>query len=529
MSIVKRSKPPVLTSPWKIGFFVSLMLVVVGSSVTYFFMRETQVAWVAPLWTDWQSVLQNATTGEGMIFRLWPLAAIIGFTSLLSYVAITQAVRKYKSYLDSGLDYKHLLASIREINDLDDESRFETLENHPELREFLTRIRGAIIRRTQELDERETLLEERVRKERETSKRSDVERFDKRAATVPLRPANELRADGSTAHIENIVPQVEKLIEAGRQMERHLSGVTAAGASETPDASAAVRPDMARLSASLDEIKRLSATMNAMGEEARSVAINTAIKAGSGAGTQADLIDLAEDVKDVAAKFGELSKSYMKMSDTAKGCIGAIETGLNRHIDNVGGTAGRQHSIQTASSKVSRCVEDLVMTFAKMKGSPPPSVLLRPERSPEIEVSAVPPNVNEYGFEIMGPRPILSASKEMPFDLQDIQKASDALLSETDTDGDMFADLGATVPPEKVNEEDPNRTERGKRRQVDRSEAPARRRSGKTQEFKLDRHFVDLPPGGGQTETPTVASDHGADVIDLYALGAVDYDPALHN
>jgi hypothetical protein len=520
---VKRSKPPVLTSPWKIGFFVSLMLVAVGSSVAYFCMRKANMTWVMPQWTDWKSLVENATHYDGMIFQVAPLAGIIGFASLFSYVAITQAVRKYKSYLDSGLDYKQLLASIREIKDLDDESRFEKLENHPELKDFLTRIRGAIIRRTEELDEREKMLEEKMRKERDATARAESTRMESSLQVAAKRPDKGQSPAAKTANFDEIAPDVERLVEAGQQIAQQLNRMASAGAAPSPEASATLKPDMDKLLASLNEIRRLSATLNAMSEEARGVAINTATKAGSGTGTQADLIQLAEDVKDVAAKFGELSKSYVRMSDTATGCIQVIETGLHRHL---GAGDGREHAIQTAVGKISHCVENLVSTLGRLKGSPMRSVSAQPVTSALAQEAEAPQQnpfeLNAYGFETAeGARPVLSAAKESPFELPGIQKATDRLLSD-EADGDMFADLAATAP-KKTKAKAPSRAEKAE--SPERSE-PAPRKGADAKKVELN-DFVDLPTFADRSESPPAAPD-ADEAIDLYALGAVDYNPALH-
>ena len=158
---MKRAKPPVLTSPWKIGFFVSLILVTVSAAVAYFFVRESNLTWTLPQWTDWNSVVGSLMQNEGTIFELWPVLVIVVLTSLLSYLVITQAGRKYKRYLDSGLDYKRLLATIREIEDLNNKERIDALKHQPDLRDFLLKIRATIEKREKDLDSREEALNKR--------------------------------------------------------------------------------------------------------------------------------------------------------------------------------------------------------------------------------------------------------------------------------------------------------------------------------------------------------------------------------
>jgi len=95
---VNRNKRPALTSPWKIGFLVSLLLVTVSIGVGFAITRTFGVAW------SW------IHTGDGswafdldaFLNEMLPLVVIVPVMSLLSYFVITGAVRKYRAYLDSG-------------------------------------------------------------------------------------------------------------------------------------------------------------------------------------------------------------------------------------------------------------------------------------------------------------------------------------------------------------------------------------------------------------------------------------------
>jgi hypothetical protein len=583
---VKRAKPPVLTSPWKIGFFVSLMLVVVSSAVVYFFLRKTEISWASPRWTDWNSMLEAVTQSEGTVFELWPVLAVVGIMSLLSYVVITQAVRKYKRYLDSGADYKNLLATVREIKDLEDKTRIGKLQNHPELRDFLLQIRESAAERVRELDEREESLEKRAQEtayvaEEALNKRlgdecdvlvdavetvmkapfpakieltmPELERleralrvaFDGRVgrgehenATQALRVANE----GMQQMMEEMATELEAGVDSGRAIEQHLTQLVGVGDSDQPTDAGTIQKDVSELLSSLAECRQLSATLGGLGEEAKSTAINTALKAGSGAGTQADLIQLADDVKDIAAKFGEISKSYLNVTDGMGGYVNAIESDLNRFLDSMGAAPSSSEAIGAAAGKASRCVEQLVILLEKVKSaaqpaspvkvtdvsSPdttPPSPDTRPSQPSEYEV-------NDFGFETMDKsRPIFSQEKDEVSEIPGIQKDQDDVLADARGESDMFAELSDG------RHETPDRAEidhdefRGV--QVDVPQAPpvaADPRKSKIGELKVESDPIDLPPVGEEPDIPAVdANVEGDGVIDLYALGAVDYDPALHN
>jgi hypothetical protein len=173
--------------------------------------------------------------------------------------------------------------------------------------------------------------------------------------------------------------------------------------------------------------------------------------------------------------------------------------------------------------------------FEKMSGSQLASssaktvapAAVAPARASETEPDANPFELNEFGFETAERmRPILSSASEAPPDLQGIQKYSERVFSDGDADGGMFADLAATAAPQKKRGGDPERAERAAARPV--PEAPARRRAEKTQDLELDDQFVDLPQTGGRADIPPIPPEVVEDAIDLYALGAVDYDPAVH-
>jgi hypothetical protein len=83
--------------------------------------------------------------------------------SLFSYFLITGAVRKYKAYLDSGVDYKNLLQSLEKIDDLQDEDKIKSLGGYPELKSFLLKARNRIAEREKVLEGKEKELTDRMK------------------------------------------------------------------------------------------------------------------------------------------------------------------------------------------------------------------------------------------------------------------------------------------------------------------------------------------------------------------------------
>lgn len=574
---MKPTKPPVLTSPWKIGFFVSLMLVVVGSGVAYFFLRQMEIAWNFPEWGNWNGWLDMVTHPEGPIVEMWPLLAIVGLTSLLSYIVITQAVRKYKGYLDSGLDYKHLLASIREIDDLEDRSRVDRLmKNHPELKNFLLNARSTVADKVRELDELEADLQrltknsvaeveaqmeerfgvqcnrlvsaiqgatnsfpelmdvttpelKRVEEAIRKALTGRMDRADHDAAITQLKAAN----DAARKEVESVAQEIQDGIKTVREIESSLGEVTSAPAPKINTES--TRQDLEKLTASFKEIEQLSARLDGIGDEAKGIAINTALKAGSGKGTQADLIQLAEDVKEVAAKFSDVAKSYADLTTTMSGSVTSIGANLNQLPGAA--DAGSSPSLEPLAAKMSRWLERGMVLSEKVKQLGASLVQAAAEEKAQPAGREQPQfETDDYGFETMGKSPPLFSKEKQVGEVPAIER-EEGLFSDAPSESDMFAELADTTPHEEGQPE----TGQGevRRGQVDmleprppalEPESPSARASGspaRTKGRTTGASELVLEPSlpSARKGEPDV-KDH---VIDLYDLGAVDYDPAIHS
>ena len=355
-----RSKPPVLTSPWKIGFFVALMLVTVSIGVAYFVAKSFGVVWPHLLDWGWQGVLQ----GEGFAFGLTPIMVMVVLSSLAAYFIITAAVRKYRRYLDSGKDYRHLIQTIRQIEDIEDPKQLALLDNYEELRNFLVRVSDEATQRTADLDQREKALEnavtnaERGREEEMGQRVNEQAQFlvtavtsqpdgsfgDLAEVTLPslkkLEEAvrNTLRNSGSLAQnltpppnyeqdLGELIREVEQNAKAGRDIEQELQRLADQGMPGTPD-SGEVRRGLDALITAFEAVDKLSQSLAVLGEEAKGVAINTALQASSGKSSQGDVVQLAEDVKEVAAKFKATSKSYTELTRELRGSLTNVEVSL---------------------------------------------------------------------------------------------------------------------------------------------------------------------------------------------------------
>lgn len=600
---MKRTKPPALTSPWKIGFFVSLMLVFVAIGVAYFFTRTLGTPWTWPQLSEWRTIVDNIKHGQGVLVESWPLLVLVGATSLVSYLAITQAVRKYKRYLDSGHDYKRLLATIREIEDLSDDGRIAELHNHSELRDFLTRIRSDYEERTRMLDEREKALEGRVmatekKKEEELSSdlneqcgrlieaivRSRTAGFpDDVGVTLPeltlvedaIRNALAVasaggdlgtsveRQSGDLTRLRDGVESAWRELQAMSREVKALEAETRKTASRSTDSVDAVDAESAQhdidaFLSSCSELEKLSAHVAALGEETRSVAINTALQAGSGRAKETDLVKLAEDVKDLAASYGQLSKSMSKQVNHAKRSAGNIEAAGR------GGAGSVSEGPRSIGAKLSMIAERIMVVTEKVK-----RLVSAPNEAGatgEIVSDArdlggddgeftsrrggeFTPLDND-GFESMDTGgSIFSSDREM--DEEDFEVSGKGFGSDASEDDGMFAELSErrSAPASdsmEISENEfamdipetdaPRRKPEPPKPPKPSPKAPAARepRPVPSRKETIDTSGLELESGFGQQEAapakPTVASktDKAADIIDLYELGAVDYDPVAH-
>jgi hypothetical protein len=396
---VERTKPPVLTSPWKIGFFVSLMLVFVGIGVAYFFSRTMGTAWSWPQLSEWQVIVNNVMHGEGVFVEVWPIYVLVGASSLISYLVITQGVRKYKRYLDSGHDYKQLLSTIHQIEDLNDTDRIGELRNHPELREFLHRIRHEHEDRAQMMDEREKALESSVmatekKKEEEITSdlndqcgrlieavvRSHGTSFPKNIdITLPelkrvedaIRNTLSRQASADlgtidvpqqTVDVEGLWKELDETSRVARDLEKEVSGLTSSESINSGDADMAKR-DLDGLMASCDALGKLSNSLDTLSEDSRSVAINTALQAGSGQSTQNDLVKLAEDVKEMAAQYGELAKTLGRDVVSVQRAVDRINASLPTTADG----ASSKPMLTSVANRISLLNERLMVVADKYR------------------------------------------------------------------------------------------------------------------------------------------------------------------
>jgi hypothetical protein len=176
------------------------MLVFVSIGVTYFFMDITGVTWNWQDKNEWLGVLK----GEGFLVDILPLIALVGLSSLIAYLVISSGVRKYKRYLESGLDYKNLLVSLKDIDDIQDKSKIEKMRHQPELKRLLLNISESVNTRMKDIDARGNELERQADEElraREEELTSEItEQCDELTRAIESATAGQLSEELEISH-----------------------------------------------------------------------------------------------------------------------------------------------------------------------------------------------------------------------------------------------------------------------------------------------------------------------------------------
>jgi len=132
-SMSKSQKKLVLTSPWKIGMLVALLLLVISFGVGVYLVSVYRIN------LKWLDVGSEQWNFDSFLFfkEMYPLAAGVIIISLFSYFVIASAVRRYKFYLDSGQDYRRMISLAKSIDDLTNPAQIARLSDYTELQDIL--------------------------------------------------------------------------------------------------------------------------------------------------------------------------------------------------------------------------------------------------------------------------------------------------------------------------------------------------------------------------------------------------------
>lgn len=349
----KRRKSPVLTSPWKIGLFVALMLLVTGFGVGYYLARIYGInpTWLRPDTSRW--IIDSYE-----FFReMYPLAAGVVVIALSSYFAIASAVRRYRHYLDSGQDYRRMISLAGSIDDLTNPAQIARLSRFPELQNVLRNYGDQIREISEQLDDRqsenrpadleaeidsvlggnpvtETLAEDTwwtpvVRKVEAALRASAQASSGAAGRWDETRQAASRAALACGRVMESAAGASEDIIEiitaAGRLGESVRDCGRPAGAASAPVSGAPVGAKIETIMLAVQDLEQSGREMYRFSEESNGQALTIALMAARGNANEHDLAQCAEKVRMTAEQFGKLGRRLEDLSKSlAEGCRSII-------------------------------------------------------------------------------------------------------------------------------------------------------------------------------------------------------------
>jgi len=337
-----KDKRPVLTSPWKIGMFVALMLVVIAFGVGYYMTSTYNIS------LKWLSIGADGWKIDSFLFfrEMYPLVAGVVILALLCYFIIASAVRRYKYYLDSGQDYRKMISLAESIDDLTNPAQIAKLSDYPELQNVLRNYGDQIREISKEIeetkeksstDELENYLValdagEKV-DEGEINDRWWYSLYQKVKDYINRRDTKieQLREESSKARTVSaeaallsgkLKEHAKEIADGIKEIEEALAGVSStrsnpgdeqvAGSTYGNDSVMALLSDMEGSTRRLKEITR---SFNEFSNENNNLALSLALMAAKGQVAENELAQLAEKMRGSAEGFNKLSRTVDEVAD----------------------------------------------------------------------------------------------------------------------------------------------------------------------------------------------------------------------
>ena len=347
---MSKDKKPVLTSPWKIGTFVSLLLVFVSLGVGCYLVSFYHVE------LKWIKIGSGGWSVDSYLFfkEIYPLAAGVVLISLFAYFLIASAVRRYKFYLDSGQDYRTMISLAESVDDLTNPAQIARLSSYPELQAVLRnygdqireisqglaqdssgvaceeleseidRLIGGSTSGDTELEGKEYASIYRKVKQLITSSCSRIEGLEKRNeserrayARAALAYGRILEAiSGASEELLAITNFVGELASAAENITKDTAPRRGASTGSQEKVLKAIVSDMEN---SVRKLEDGGHVLHEFSEENNGIAINLALMAARGRVDEHDLATFAERVRSTAERFHRLSGT---VSSIAQGLLG---------------------------------------------------------------------------------------------------------------------------------------------------------------------------------------------------------------
>ncbi|MBN1164400.1 MAG: methyl-accepting chemotaxis protein, partial [Candidatus Krumholzibacteriota bacterium] len=379
-----KKKKPVLTSPWKIGMFVSLLLSVVSFGVGYYLVNvyNINLVWLQGNASEW------IVDSIRFFKEIYPLASGVIIISLATYFIIASAVRRYKFYLDSGQDYRKMISLADSIDDLTNPAQIARLSDYPELQNILRNYGDQIREISDEMGHKEdelrsvdmemeidsllagnalqeTLVEGKwwasaVRKvgkyisERnrqvEGVKQQEMS-FRKISSQAALAYGRVMESvGGASEDLLEIVRAVGELNSLGKQLGGESPGAVSDAGRRGGDTVDAMVVEMEK---SLEMLKDGSRTLLGFSEENNGLALNIALMAAKGNVDDRDLAKFAEKVRSSAERFNQLGSAVTQIVRSFTNKFEMLKGGAR----SAGGAAldsGAQKAVKEISDRIEK-------------------------------------------------------------------------------------------------------------------------------------------------------------------------------
>ncbi len=350
-------KRPVLTSPWKIGVLVALLMVIVSCGASYYmiYTYDIKLSWLMAESGRW-SIDYNLFVNE-----MYPLVAGLVLISLSSYFIIASAVRRYKCYLASGQDYNKMISLAESIDDLTNPAQITKLSDYPKLQSLLRNYGGQIKEISSEFERKEkesrsvdfeieidslfngnepnreiiegkwwASLFMKVESYMKTlqceigemSSRKEQIRHTLGQTVLSFGKIIEAVADSSEDLLE-IVRSVGELDSIAKDFS-DTDPVTSRAATGGGEAEAIVG-DMETY---LEQLAEGSSIFFKFSEENNGLALNMALMAARGEASENDLAQFAEKVRSTAERFDKLGKSIVNIGNNLGNKCGELKRSI---------------------------------------------------------------------------------------------------------------------------------------------------------------------------------------------------------
>jgi hypothetical protein len=385
-------KRPVLTSPWKIGTLVALLLVAISAGAVYYMVSvyDVELNWLGPEGGRWK-------IDSFLFFReMYILAAAVVLVAIFSYFIVASAVRRYKFYLDSGQDYRTMISVAESIDDLTNPAQIAKLSDYPELQTVLRNYGDQIREVSQELEQRgqehrsvdlEIEIESLLRGEtvEDTAmegkwwaplfrklaqytqdNREVVAEIEGRIARIRRVFCNVTLSSGKV--LESVGGANEDIVEIMRAIGELSSVAGELKGEEQEDSTADDGPEAAAgpdgLEKALHRLEQGGRELGEYSEESNNLALCIALTAAKGGPVGSDLAQFAEKARVTAERFKEFSAGIQEIAEEiARGCRGA---GTDFAPGGVGAHPELYRSLSEISWRIeqrSRSLQQRIMTL----------------------------------------------------------------------------------------------------------------------------------------------------------------------